>query len=169
MDKWVLIYLRTKWISFDLHKTQLSFRHTDIPRFYAIVVLQKKTQRVKLHKSNIIFLKSIIFWDMTPRSPLSCTRCFGGTYHLHLQSRRISSANQRASRWQAECSPVGRPVYIGNRGYNSVPIGSSLDRMKLWTLMDQIMGPIGSDTFLRNVGCNPTDYTASYPRRWYSS
>jgi hypothetical protein len=23
----------------------------------------------------------------------------------------------------------------------------------------------GGDTFLRNVGCNSTDYTASYPRR----
>jgi hypothetical protein len=29
---------------------------------------------------------------MTPCSPLSCTRRFGGTYHLHLQGRRISSA-----------------------------------------------------------------------------
>jgi hypothetical protein len=27
----------------------------------------------------------------------------------------------------------------------------------------------GGDTFLWNVGCNSTDYTASYPRRWYSS
>jgi hypothetical protein len=27
----------------------------------------------------------------------------------------------------------------------------------------------GGDMFLRNVGWNSTDYTASYPRRWYSS
>jgi hypothetical protein len=27
----------------------------------------------------------------------------------------------------------------------------------------------GGDKFLRNVGRNSTDYTASYPRRWYSS
>jgi hypothetical protein len=27
----------------------------------------------------------------------------------------------------------------------------------------------GGDMFLRNVGCNSTDYTASHPRRWYSS
>jgi hypothetical protein len=27
----------------------------------------------------------------------------------------------------------------------------------------------GGDTFLRNVGYNSTDYTASYPRRRYSS
>jgi hypothetical protein len=27
----------------------------------------------------------------------------------------------------------------------------------------------GGDIFLRNVGCNSTDYTASYPRRWYCS
>jgi hypothetical protein len=35
---------------------------------------------------------------MMPCSPLSCTRRFGRTYRLHLQGRRISSANQRASR-----------------------------------------------------------------------
>jgi hypothetical protein len=34
-------------------------------------------------------LKSIIFWDMTPCSALSCIRRFGGTYGLHLQGRRI--------------------------------------------------------------------------------
>jgi hypothetical protein len=27
----------------------------------------------------------------------------------------------------------------------------------------------GGDMFLRNVGCISTDYTASHPRRWYSS
>jgi hypothetical protein len=27
----------------------------------------------------------------------------------------------------------------------------------------------GGDMFLQNVGCNSTDYTASYRRRWYSS
>jgi hypothetical protein len=27
----------------------------------------------------------------------------------------------------------------------------------------------GGDMFLRNVGCNSTDYTVSHPRRWYSS
>jgi hypothetical protein len=27
----------------------------------------------------------------------------------------------------------------------------------------------GGDMFLRNFGCNSTDYTASHPRRWYSS
>jgi hypothetical protein len=33
-------------------------------------------------------MKSIIFWDMTPRSLLSFNRRFGGTYRLHLQGRR---------------------------------------------------------------------------------
>jgi hypothetical protein len=36
-----------------------------------------------------VVMKGIIFWDMTPCSPLSCTRRFGGTYRLHLQGRRI--------------------------------------------------------------------------------
>jgi hypothetical protein len=46
--------------------------------------------------------ESIIFWNMTPRSPSSFNRRFGGTYRLHLQGRRNKfSKNQQASRWQA--------------------------------------------------------------------
>jgi hypothetical protein len=32
-------------------------------------------------------MNSIIFWDMTPCSLLSCNRRFGGTYRLHIQGR----------------------------------------------------------------------------------
>jgi hypothetical protein len=39
-----------------------------------------------------VVTKSIIFRDLTPCSPLSCNRSFGGTYRLHLQGRRIISA-----------------------------------------------------------------------------
>jgi hypothetical protein len=35
-----------------------------------------------------VVMKSIIFWDVTPCSPLSCDRRFEGTYRLHLQGRR---------------------------------------------------------------------------------
>jgi hypothetical protein len=31
-----------------------------------------------------VVMKSIIFWDMTPCSPSSFNRGFGGTYRLHL-------------------------------------------------------------------------------------
>jgi hypothetical protein len=35
-----------------------------------------------------------------------------------------------------------------------------------WFLLNYFFDPEdGDDTFLRNVGCNSTDYTASYPRR----
>jgi hypothetical protein len=43
--------------------------------------------------STAVVMKSVIFWDMTPCSPLSCTRRFGGTYRLHLQG-----ASQRTTR-----------------------------------------------------------------------
>jgi hypothetical protein len=46
-------------------------------------------------------MKSCIFWDITPRSPLNVNRRFGGTYHLHLWGRKISRGrNQGESRWQ---------------------------------------------------------------------
>jgi hypothetical protein len=48
-------------------------------------------------------IKTTIFWDITPFSPLKVNRRFGGTNRLHLQGRRINRArNQRESRWQAE-------------------------------------------------------------------
>jgi hypothetical protein len=46
-------------------------------------------------------MKSTISWDITPCSPLSVNRRFGGTNRLHLEGQKITSArNQRASRWQ---------------------------------------------------------------------
>jgi hypothetical protein len=49
-----------------------------------------------------VVMRSSIFWDITPRSPLKVNRRFGGTC-LHLQGRRIRQArNQPESRWQAE-------------------------------------------------------------------
>jgi hypothetical protein len=39
-------------------------------------------------------MKSTIFWDITPCSPLKVNRRFGGTYCLHLQGRRISRARR---------------------------------------------------------------------------
>jgi hypothetical protein len=50
-------------------------------------------------------LKSIIFWDITPCSPLKVNRRFRGMYRLHLQGQGISQArNQHKSRWQAAYS-----------------------------------------------------------------
>jgi hypothetical protein len=47
-----------------------------------------------------VVMKSTIFWDITPCSPLSVNRRFGGTYRLHLQGRKnISPArNQHESK-----------------------------------------------------------------------
>jgi hypothetical protein len=48
-------------------------------------------------------LKSDIFWDITPCSPLKVNRRFWGTYRLHLQGRRIIRArNQHETDVQAE-------------------------------------------------------------------
>jgi hypothetical protein len=52
-------------------------------------------------------LKSTIFWDITPCTPLKVNRCFGETYCFHLQGRKISRArNQLESRWQADLHDV---------------------------------------------------------------
>jgi hypothetical protein len=46
----------------------------------------------------------IMFWDITPCSPLKFNRRFGGTYRLHLQGRWIRRVrNQRESSWLVSC------------------------------------------------------------------
>jgi hypothetical protein len=44
-----------------------------------------------------VVMKSIIFWDITPCSPMKVNRRSGGTYRLHLQGRRISWAKTQQS------------------------------------------------------------------------
>jgi hypothetical protein len=40
----------------------------------------------------VVVMKSTVFWDITPCSPLKVNRHFGGKYRLHIQDRKISSA-----------------------------------------------------------------------------
>jgi hypothetical protein len=50
-----------------------------------------------------VVIRSSIFWDIRPYSPLKVNRRFGGTCRLHFQGRKISQArNHLESRWQAE-------------------------------------------------------------------
>jgi hypothetical protein len=69
-----------------------------------------------------VVMKSAIFWDITPYSPLSINRRFGGTYSLHLQGKKISRArNQRETRcvisqkmvlWMINVLNNESPLYI---------------------------------------------------------
>jgi hypothetical protein len=47
--------------------------------------------------SNIFIEKSTIFWDITPCSPLSVNRRFGGTFRFHVQGRRNKFSKKPAS------------------------------------------------------------------------
>jgi hypothetical protein len=51
---------------------------------------------------NRLRTRSIIFWDVTPYSPLGFNRRFGGTYRFHLQGRRnrFSEAASKPLSWQ---------------------------------------------------------------------
>jgi hypothetical protein len=69
--------------------------------------VRKHPPDYKLPISEISYLHDI--WDITSCSPLKVNRRFGGTYRLHLQSRRISRArDQRESRWQAQEQSASR-------------------------------------------------------------
>jgi hypothetical protein len=45
------------------------------------------TFHVELEILTAVVMKSTIFWDITPCSPLKVNQHFGGTYRLHLQDR----------------------------------------------------------------------------------
>jgi hypothetical protein len=57
-------------------------------------------------------MKSTIFWDITPCSPLKVNRRFGGTYRLHLQGRRISRAGNQRERSACHLLPPSFPVSL---------------------------------------------------------
>jgi hypothetical protein len=51
---------------------------------------------------------NIIFWNITPCSPLKVNRRFGGIYRLNLRGRIRRLGNQREGRQQAEpCFDAG--------------------------------------------------------------
>jgi hypothetical protein len=51
-----------------------------------------------------VVMKSSIFWDITPCSPLKVNRRFGGTCRLHLQDRRISRERNQKPCYLLFCS-----------------------------------------------------------------
>jgi hypothetical protein len=65
-----------------------------------------KTEHVGLEVLVVLVMKSAIFWDITPCSPLKVNRRFGGTYDLHHQGRKISRA-----RYQLESRLCLKPAF----------------------------------------------------------
>jgi hypothetical protein len=64
---------------------------------------EEKCYWVGFEVLTVVVMKSTIFWDITPCSPLRFNRCFGGTYRLHLQGQRIrQTRSQHESKWKAE-------------------------------------------------------------------
>jgi hypothetical protein len=55
---------------------------------------------VRLEVLTAVIMKSRIFWDTMPCSPLKASTRFAGAYHFHLQGRISRARNQRESGWQ---------------------------------------------------------------------
>jgi hypothetical protein len=56
---------------------------------------QLLVENLNIYIKTTDWLKSTVFWDIMPRSPLKVNRRFGGTHRLHLQSRRIGRARNQ--------------------------------------------------------------------------
>jgi hypothetical protein len=57
--------------------------------------MKLKIVEVTLHRGevlSVVTVKSIIFWYVTPCSPVEVHRRFGGPYYVHLQNRRVNQA-----------------------------------------------------------------------------
>jgi hypothetical protein len=55
--------------------------------------LKKRNGLVSFEVLTAVVMKSFIFWDITPFSPVEVKRRFGETYCLHLQCRRVSQTS----------------------------------------------------------------------------
>jgi hypothetical protein len=47
-----------------------------------------KTTLVGFEVLTLVVMKSSVFWNITPYSPLKVSRRFGGTYRFHLQGQK---------------------------------------------------------------------------------
>jgi hypothetical protein len=105
--------------------------------------LLKKTENIEFEVFTAVVMKSIIFWDMTPCSPLGFDGRFGGTYRLHLQGRR-----NRFSKPASKHSPF----YVPARWFTE-PVSSTLQ-------MEAICSPETSVETQRTTRLHiPEDYT----------
>jgi hypothetical protein len=68
-------------------------------------------------------MKSSIFWDIKPCSPLKVKRCFGGAFRLHIQGGRISPARNQGDAGRKQTNQLDKASdYTGK--CKMVPIGS---------------------------------------------
>jgi hypothetical protein len=80
---------------------------------------QSLKRNVGFEALSAVIMKSSVFWDITPYSPLKANRRFGGTCRLQLQGQGISQArNQRESRlrpwrWKRHILPKHRLTFHG--------------------------------------------------------
>jgi hypothetical protein len=74
-----------------LHKQQL---FQEIPKYQHVEWLVVRRQEFLIEVS----LKVTIFWDVVPCTPLERYQCFGITYRLHHQGRRLNRKGKRGER-----------------------------------------------------------------------
>jgi hypothetical protein len=88
-----------------------------------------------------VAMKSTIFWDITPCSPLKVNRCFGGTYRPRLHGRRISRARNQQKQTEAWQSPKWEPelqnIEIFFQNY-----GLSILRVAAWPALRSFLNVI---------------------------
>jgi hypothetical protein len=69
---------------------------------------------VRFEVITVVTMKNAVFWDVAPCR--SCVnRRFGGTYRLHLQSRKIRKRGTSVSRWLQTEPPVENIQLYKNR------------------------------------------------------
>jgi hypothetical protein len=112
-----------------------------------ITAIHTKENIVGFEVFTAVVMKSIFFWDMTPCSPLSFNRRFGGIYRLHVRSRRNKfSKNRQASRWQVSSY---RKYYSNMKTLANVGIPRLIKLPKVNCEKSPFTGHIGQDVTLQ--------------------
>jgi hypothetical protein len=73
-----------------------------------------------------VVMKSTVFWNITPFSPLKVYRLFEGMYHLRLQGRMINRATNQRESWRQAGFEVLTAVVMKNSIFWNITLFSPL-------------------------------------------
>jgi hypothetical protein len=102
-------------------------------------ILKKESIFLLAEHQSLYFIKSSVFWDITPCSPLQVYRRFEETCRLHIRGRRMSHSRNQHETGDKQSNRLAEiPDYVGNgrkierasvytflfgrNGYNSLPL-----------------------------------------------
>jgi hypothetical protein len=103
-------------------KINIRFLHCDMFHPLFLAIIRDCVSIVRFEVFTAVTIKNAVFWDVAPCRSCKLNRCFGGTYRLHLQGRKIHEQGTSVSRWLQSKPPVeNTQLYKGRNGGRAGP------------------------------------------------